>query len=340
MRDALAEARRRLGDEAAVLHTRQYDTPVLFGLLRKRGVEILAAADTAAVAVTPQPAAALPNAGQLNRVENQIGEIRQTLAELMSGLAVARRREQSPLAERLVRNGVPESIAASVLADVPPDEPARALKVIASRIRCAGPINCDERQVRLALIGPTGVGKTTTAAKLAAQYHLVHNKSVALVTLDTYRIGAVEQLSAYARLLNLPLEVAMSAEDGEALIARHADKDLIIIDTVGRSQRNEDHVSELGSFLRAVRPTEVHLVVSASAGSAARKEAVDAFGRLGADRIILTKLDECPQSGCVLELAMTSLLPFSYVTYGQDVPDDIAVAETTSLAEFVWEGAL
>jgi len=335
MREALAEARRRLGDQAAIIHTRQYDVPVLFGLLRRRSVEILAAdTSTAASALVTAD-----NTTPMANVECQVVEIRKTLEELMSGLAVARRVERPPAIERLVGNGVPEAVAGSVLpdADIQPD---RALEAIADRIRCAGGLKCDRNQVRVALIGPTGVGKTTTAAKLAAQYSLMHKKKVALVTLDTYRIGAVEQLAAYARIMNVPMEVALSTEDGEALVAKHADKDLIIIDTVGRSQRNGGQISELDSFLKATQPTEVHLVLSASADSAARREAVTSFGRLGLDRLILTKLDECPQTGCILELAVTALLPFSYVTYGQDVPNDIAVADSNSLAMLVWEGAL
>ena len=335
MCEALAEARRRLGDQAAIIHTRQYDVPVLFGLLRRRSVEILAAdTSTAASALVTAD-----NTTPMANVERQVVEIRKTLEELMSGLAVARCVERPPAIERLVRNGVPETIVGSVLpdADIQPD---RALEAIADRIRCAGGLKCDRNQVRVALIGPTGVGKTTTAAKLAAQYSLMHKKKVALVTLDTYRIGAVEQLAAYARIMNVPMEVALSTEDSEALVAKHADKDLIIIDTVGRSQRNGEQISELDSFLKATQPTEVHLVLSASADSAARREAVTSFGRLGLDRLILTKLDECPQTGCILELAVTALLPFSYVTYGQDVPNDIAVADSNSLAMLVWEGAL
>ncbi|MCX6375184.1 MAG: flagellar GTP-binding protein, partial [Armatimonadetes bacterium] len=123
-------------------------------------------------------------------------------------------------------------------------------------------------------------------------------------------------------------------------VARHSDKDLIIIDTVGRSQRSNEHISELAAFVKAARPTETHLVVAASADPAVRREAVDSFGRIGVDRIVMTKLDECPRPGCVLELAVTSLVPYSFVTYGQDVPDDIAVAESDQLAKFVWEGVL
>lgn len=337
MRDALTEARRQLGDDAAVLHAKPYEEPALFGLVKKQGVEVLLAVDEDAPDDHPADS---PASTQLHRVESQVTEVRKAISELMTGLAVVRRKELSPSVQRLVDNGVSESIAESVMSGVGSDDPAAALTVIAGRIRCLGGIECGRRQVRIALIGPTGVGKTTTAAKLAAQYSLVHKKSTALITLDTYRVGAVEQLATYARILNVPLEIAMRVEDVDSLVAKHADKDLIIIDTVGRSQRSNEHISELAALVGAARPTDTHLVVSASADPAVRREAVDSFGRISVDRIVMTKLDECPRPGCVLDLAVTSLIPYSFVTYGQDVPDDIAVAESDRLAKFVWEGVL
>ncbi|MHB0912649.1 MAG: flagellar biosynthesis protein FlhF [Armatimonadota bacterium] len=324
MRDALAEAKRMLGEDAVVLHTKQYETPSLLGMRKKQEVEILAASDS-------RPA---PGSDRLVSLEQNMEELKTVL----SGLAPARQ-ERPRTVERLVRNGMPDHLAEAVLAGCD-DSPDCAIGALGRRISCTGPIKPGAGQARVAIVGPTGVGKTTTAAKLAAKCTLGENKRVALLTLDTYRVGAVEQLATYARLLDIPMEVALSPEDGDALVKKHADKDLIIIDTVGRSQRNREHISELATFLRAVAPTEVHLALSASASSSARKEAVESFGALNADRLILTKLDECSQLGCIAELAMTSMMPFSYITYGQDVPDDISVAERKALSRLVWEGAL
>ena len=342
MREALAEAKRQLGEGAAVLHTKQYENPAWFGIVRRRGVEILAAVDTKTPVLSSQPAMAdrVPARGELDRVVEQLTEIRQILAEMDRGREARSEKATSPILERLLRHGVPGVLAEALALELEQvQDKEKILDILARRIRCSGPIKCEGPQARVVLIGPTGVGKTTTAAKLAAQYSLVHRKKVALLTLDTYRVGAVEQLATYARILGIPLEVALCLEDADALVRKHADKDLIIIDTVGRSQRNGAHLAELSGFVRAASPTEVHLVVSASASAQVQKEAVDSFSSLSTDRLILTKLDECPQTGCILGLAANSLLPFSYITYGQEVPDDIAVAESHQLSRLVWEGA-
>lgn len=337
MREAMSEARRLLGDDAVILHSRKCEIGPGPGVAVKQGVEILAGSDSATEASTTQSGVATSDGAEVKNLEHQVESLRSTLSDLLAGSAATAQPKVSPVVERLVKSGVSESIAKAAVGDCTSAD--EAVRAVASRFRTQQP-DLASGQVRLALVGPTGVGKTTTAAKLAAQYALFEGKSVALVTLDTYRVGAVEQLSTFARLLDIPMEVAFSPEDGDALIAKHADKDVIIIDTVGRSQRNREHIAELGRFLQVARPTEVHLAISASTGRAAQLEAVDSFGPLGVRTLILTKLDECPEPGCALELAMRSMLPFSFVTYGQDVPDDIAPAESKGLTRFVWEGRL
>jgi flagellar biosynthesis protein FlhF len=337
MPEALAEAKRQLGDSVTVLHTKEYETPVMMGLAKRTCVEILATADAMAVPVPVPPAPAV----KLNAVSNNILDIRDILSKAEPVSSASAREDISPVTERLVRNGVPETIASLVASEcksaIDKDE---ILNAIGRRIAVSGPVNTNNGQARVVLVGPTGVGKTTTAAKLAAQYTLVNKKKVALLTLDTYRISAVEQISTYAKILNIPIEVALCPEDVDPLVRKHADKDLIIIDTVGRSQRNLAHLAELAVFVRAACPTEVHLVMSASSSTAVQKEAVESFGGMSPSRMVLTKLDECPQPGCVLGLSVISLLPYSYVTHGQEVPDDIALANGSKLSKLVWEGAL
>lgn len=343
MHEALAEARRQLGESATVLHTRQLESSGCLGLVRRREVELLAAVDSTECCSSPVAAGMRPAAtgleqhSDMEQMIREVSELRRVVANMDSRLLTEQPKEASPVVARLTRNGIPDTIA-EVLDSESRGDSDRIMELIARRIKCSGPLEIGKTQARVALIGPTGVGKTTTVAKLAAEYTLTHKKKVALLTIDTYRIGAVEQLATYARLLDIPLEIALSPEDVASLIASHADKDLILIDTIGRSQRSREQLAELARFLRAADPTEVYLAVSASANPVAQTESVGSFGIMSPTRIVLTKLDECPQPGCVLGLASSSLLPFSYVTYGQDVPDDIAVAQSESLAKLVWEG--
>ena len=152
----------------------------------------------------------------------------------------------------------------------------------------------------MALVGPTGVGKTTTVAKLAANFKLVHGLRPGLVTVDTFRIAAVEQLRTYAEIIDLPLAVANSPAEMRKAIDSLGDVDLVLIDTAGRSPRDEVKIRELADFLAEAKPDEVHLVLSAVAGERSLRAAVERFAVVRADRLILTKLDEADGLGGVL----------------------------------------
>lgn len=337
LQDALLEARRQLGEGAMPLHTKQYEEVSMLGLRRSPVVEILAAVDTTHPASESASQAYPEGSAGMQDIAGQIAGIRNIIAQLDTD---TRPQELTEAADRLIKNGVSEMLTRTLLSGGASETPDQIMAAIGKRLNCAGGIKQDGAQARVVLVGPTGAGKTTTAAKLAAEYVLVHKKNVALMTLDTYRVGAVEQLATYARILDIPLEVGMCPEDVDALVARHRDKDLIIIDTVGRSQREKRHLDELDRLVKPARPTESHLVISSQASVAAQREAVDAFRSIGVNRLIITKLDECPVPGCLLDLAAHSLLPFSYLTYGQEVPDDICVADRGFLSQLIWEGSL
>ena len=206
---------------------------------------------------------------------------------------------------------------------------------IGREIEVAGPILSIPRQRRLvALVGPTGVGKTTTTAKLAAHYRLREQRRVGLITVDTYRIAAVDQLRTYADIIDLPMEVASTPHEMRQAIGRLADLDLILMDTAGRSPRDEAQIQELKLLLDEAQPDEVHLVSELRLGRQRRWPRVsERFAEVGANRLILTKLDEAQGLGSLLPLLRTNRLPLSYVTHGQNVPDDIEVADPVHLAQ-------
>jgi flagellar biosynthesis protein FlhF len=230
--------------------------------------------------------------------------------------------------ERVVREAVERRIAALL-----PEESADGSIAFGGRI-VAGRSGAR----RIAFVGPTGVGKTTTLAKLAAQLKLKQGLSVGIVAADTYRIAAVDQLRTYAEILEVPVEIAASPADAaeacEALQAEHS-VDVILIDTAGRSQNDRMKLSELRAFLKAAQPDETHLVLSATAGARTLTREAEAFGALGVDKLILTKLDEAATFGTLISLVERLGKRVSFFTHGQEVPDHIEIARSRRLAALV-----
>lgn len=190
----------------------------------------------------------------------------------------------------------------------------------------------------ISLIGPTGVGKTTTVAKLAAACKLRHGKRVGLITSDTYRIAAVEQLRTYAGIIGLPIKVVMSPEEMSAAIESLQSMDVIIVDTAGRSQNDGKRLDELKAFIKAARPDETHLVLSSTVGNRVLERTNEKFSPLSPDRVILTKLDEAVCTGHLAGLTGRLGLPLSFITVGQEVPDDIEPARADRLARVALDG--
>ena len=177
------------------------------------------------------------------------------------------------------------------------------------------------------VVGPTGVGKTTTIAKLAAEQVLKHRRKVGFITSDTYRIAAVEQLKTYATILNVPLEVVFSPHELTRAYAQLQDRDIIFMDTAGRNFRNPMYVSELNSLLTTQAKSETYLVLSLTTRYRDMKAITDNFSRFKLDKVLLTKVDETDTYGAILNLAMDYPLTFSYITNGQNVPDDISLVD-------------
>ncbi|TJY43173.1 flagellar biosynthesis protein FlhF [Cohnella pontilimi] len=178
--------------------------------------------------------------------------------------------------------------------------------------------------IRIAhFVGPTGVGKTTTIAKLAAEQSLNHRRSVGLITADTYRISAVDQLRTYADILNVPLEVVFSPGELTRAYKKMADRDLLFMDTAGRNYRNEMFVSEVNSLLAPGEKSETFLVLSMTHKYADMKLVAAQFAKYGVRRLLITKTDETDTFGAIVNLVREFSFPISYITCGQTVPDDI-----------------
>lgn len=212
----------------------------------------------------------------------------------------------------------------------------KLLNNIAKLINVGSPITLKKGQTRVvAMIGPTGVGKTTSIAKIAANLQLKQKAKVGLITLDTFRISAVDQLHNYASILDVPLVVVNRPEEIQEAIVQLSTCDVILIDTAGRSHRDYDKMSDLAKFLELAKPDEVHLVLSTTTNQKAMERIIDSFSYCRIDRILLTKLDEAVNLGMVLNVLGRVQTELSYFTTGQNVPDDIEEGEARTLARMI-----
>lgn len=192
----------------------------------------------------------------------------------------------------------------------------------------------------VAFVGPTGVGKTTTLAKLAARFALEKGLSVALITADTYRIAAAEQLRVYAKIIGLPVEIVSEKKELELALKRFADKDIIMVDTPGKSRNDKDHMEKLRDFLALDIPVETNLLLSLTSSQENMLDTAARFEALNYDNIIFTKLDECVCFGSIYNVIDQVGKPVAYVTNGQNVPQDIEKANPAKLARLIMESTL
>lgn len=348
MQEAVAQVKRTLGPDAMILQTRAVRSGWLWRLLGRQLVEVTAAAEPTPPAKRgsqPSPAAALSSEPELAAIKRELQQLKDMLARQTVSPApplAAPPAGASPMALWLQENGVPEVVARQLGAELAakaallgnsPDACRRLLAVwLKQHIAVGGTITVPATGAKvIAFIGPTGVGKTTTIAKLAAMFAMAQRQPVALVTADTYRIAAVAQLQTYADIIGLPLEIVYNGGDLQQAVARHRDKKLILLDTAGRSPNNTAQLAQLRLLLEAVPEAEPYLVLSATTAPADMLNIYEQFN-FCQPKIILTKLDEATSCGALVNLAYKHPCTVAYVTTGQNVPDDIAAAEADHLA--------
>jgi|DewCreStandDraft_5_1066085.scaffolds.fasta_scaffold01062_15 flagellar biosynthesis protein FlhF len=327
MQEALSQVRADLGPDAVILYSRTIPRGGILGILGRPVVEVIASVD---VVPPPRRKARSSETRPASRGSSRGGaeEIRRLVTTLSSdGTPELDPDEVSPEVRDLLR------AAQEDFALLSPREALRRLERRITRLISTQPIRLNQGRPRVVvLVGPTGVGKTTTIAKLAALYAVKHGKNVGLLTTDTYRIGAAEQLATYAEIMRLPVEVVRSRADAARAVEGFRQMDLVLVDTPGRSPRQVGHLEELAGILQALAPQEIHLVLSLATRDRDLRLAADRFRVLGYNRLLLTKLDECAVPAFVLHVASRHPEPLSYVTYGQGVPEDLASASPRRLA--------
>jgi len=368
MQQALDQVRRELGPEATVLHTRELNGGLVTRFLRGRQYEIAASVEVRVPARLPQtetyaaPRRALaPSTFDVDyrtryrdamhqQQGDRLEDLRTLANQLRQRSAATPQQDLSAtlfhVYTDLIENDVEESVAQELIERLrqaaatdstnPERLQGKLARMIEDELTVNGPLKTSAGQGRVvALVGPTGVGKTTTIAKLAANYRLRENKRVGLITVDTYRIAAVEQLRTYADIIDLPMLVVSTPREMREAVARLRDLDLVLMDTAGRSPRDEVKIQELKSMLAEAEPDEVHLVLSAVGGARGLASTAQRFAAVGATALVFTKLDEATGLGNLLTVTRSSSLPVSYLTDGQNVPDDIQVAQKETLAPLI-----
>ncbi len=304
--------------------------------------------------VKPEPEAAKPavqpepqvdkGEEKIQALEDELAQMRLMLKQVMGQthaeneiVTLQDALKEQALNEQVMQDVIRKISPAALLAPKDSDEAMKALsEYLHSSIKTGDGIGLkDGRPKIVALIGTTGVGKTTTIAKIAARFVLERGVNVALITADTYRISAVDQLKTYSDIIGLPLEIVYSAAELKPALRKHKGKQLILIDTAGRSQNNDYQMQELKEFLAVDPSIEKHLVMSATTKERDAEAIMDRFSICKPDRVIFTKTDETDSMGFVVNLLYDRRVALSYLTNGQSVPDDIEPAKPEALAKLL-----
>ena len=350
MRDAIAKVKAELGDQAVIIATRQ----IKRGLLGGTAFEISAAVDDPDSA-PPTPAfTALPRREPPREPQQNVSELISPLrSEMRSLRAMVRASDSSrgtgdlrtevaelrKLVEKL-GNAQPAPVMITTGAPAPIARRAPVATVPPRRASVGPTLTKPSTGHVIVLVGPTGAGKTTTIAKLAANAALVDNKRVRLITLDNYRVGGVDQIRTFADLIGVPLAVAAGpVELAQLLNDDDADQyDLTLVDTAGKSPRDTSSIIELAAELPNMPKLEVHVVIPAATNHAAVDALVNRYRPLGPARLLVTKVDEVDVPSDLATLPTRIGLPITWITTGQAVPEDIEEPTSARLIELASTG--
>ena len=342
---ALKEVKQELGEDALILSTRSIKPPTpTAGRKGATRVEITAAVEYDSPVIEPQISDM-----SANKTEAGDEELKYLIFNLLSQTDQARslglRSHQIDTYSHLIDNGLDKKLASKILQKALEHNPQQSddsdkepvINLMKKVLPCKGEIDINGYGPKMvAFVGPTGVGKTTTIAKIAAEYALRRGQKVALVSLDTYRLGAIDQLRIYGEIMEVPFEVAGGKEDLRRIVASHSDKDLILIDTTGRSHQDKDYSRQLKEIFDAVGGVETHLVLSVTAQEKLFTATYRQFSPVGVDRVLFTKLDEGLSFGSLFNFSVRNRLPISYFTSGQRVPEDLEVARPDRVISLIF----
>ncbi len=371
MQEALRLVKKEFGSEAVILSARSIKKNTgMYRFLSKPGVEVTAAIDDTEDNKVNTQGRGNPDSPSQNPYAYE-GIVKNTLSKghslfkAMSGNSVqSEKREIKPVSypdHERQKHGTGLSLIyrAMLVQGIAPELASRLVK---SLKRCPFMTDCFDinnlktclvyafndvgiydapielkkgRQVIVAMVGTAGVGKTTIIAKIAAIYALDLDTKVALVTLDDFRIAAVEQLRIYGRIIGVPVETASSKKEFKKVIKKLHWADLILVDTPGINQRDRKGIDKLREILTSVRKIETHLVVTATYRDDNIEEAIEGFGIIPVNRLVFTRMDEALTCGCILNEISRTKIPVSYLSNGPEVPEDFVMDSLDTIADLI-----
>lgn len=348
---AMEQIKKDLGRDAIILHTKKVKKNRVFGLFGKSQIEVIAAVDSRPMpkeTATIQDHSFRKKQTEPNPVSSEVNELKQMMLKMMLNQTepkTAYSKEVKSVYDRLILQGVNEEVASALIGQVLSEsenhpESMNVYEEVKQLLVQKFSNLADNREIGLStkivhFVGPTGVGKTTTIAKLAAEQVIKNKKKIAFITADTYRIAAVEQLKTYAEILNSPIEVVFSLQDTQKTIEKFKHFDLIFMDTAGRNFHNEMYISELNNILIKTNQAETYLVLSLTHKYEDMLSILEQFKKVNIDKLIFTKFDETITYGSVLNILSKFPYKVSYVTDGQNVPDDIEVFNEEKMARAI-----
>jgi flagellar biosynthesis protein FlhF len=350
--EALTRVKQELGEDALILSTRSLKPGTGFGEAENSArVEIMAALESPEKEEQPVLNGVPWNDEKPLSLKEDDLDLKTLIFSLLSRTEQAQtmglKSHQMASYSRLVAGGLSERLASKIVEKASKgrsmetrdlrSESREIVELMKQVLLCDGEIKLDgKRTKKVVFVGPTGAGKTTTIAKLAADFALRKKKKVALVTLDTFRIGAVDQLKTYGKIMGVQVETAHNCKELKALVRKHADKDLLLIDTMGKSHKDKAYSGELKVLLNELGGVETQLVLSVTAQEKILQESMKQFSMLGIDRVLFTKLDEGMSFGSLFNFSLRTRIPFSYFTMGQRVPEDIEIANNEKVIKLIF----
>lgn len=338
MNEAMTRIRYELGNDAVIVSQRKIRQKGILGFLRPKKIEVTAAVDDKKQK---------ESTAKTNEIEKEIKELK-NLIENLNNQSIKKTNKQSEVnknkfKQNLINSGVPEEIATEIIDSIKEKNQGKKMnqKIYQNEFKTL--LNTivktnkyEDGKIHV-FVGPTGVGKTTTIAKLASLFSLYKNKKVGLITVDTYRIGAVEQLKTYAEILGIPFSVIYSINEIKKVLSEMTNCDIILVDTTGRNSKNVMQIQETKRLIQEINPDYVHLVISMITKEKDIKRIVEDYKILDYNSIVLTKIDETSYYGSILTSIYYANVPVSYITTGQNVPDDIEEAEKEKLINMILE---